>query len=73
MFSFSCSEAGQSLSSAMALSMALSMALAQGKNQEELARLAAFFTLVGDTLALLSLQSSSDCGKDQAVTSPDSP
>lgn len=69
MFSFSCSEAGQSLSSAMALSMAL----AQGKSQEELARLAAFFTLVGDTLALLSLQSSSDCGEGKTVTSPDSP
>ncbi len=69
MFSFSCVEAGGSLSAAMALAMALS----QGKSQEELARLAAFFTLVGDTLALLSLQPPSGCGDGREVTDQDSP
>ena len=71
MLSFHCADSGQLLTAATALSVAL----AQGKSQNELSRLAAFFTLVGDTLALLALQleSSSDCGQHQDVTSPDMP
>ena len=70
MFSFPCADSGPLLTAATALSLAL----AQGKSQTELSRLAAFFTLVGDTLALLALQeSSSDCGQSKEVTSPDTP
>ena len=41
------------------LAAAAAMGLAQGKNSDEVALLAAFFTLLGDQLALLSL-----CGGD---------
>lgn len=37
------------------LAAAAAMGLAQGKNSDEVALLAAFFTLLGDQLALLSL------------------
>lgn len=38
-----------------ALAAAFSAALAQGQNPDQLAKLGAFFTIVGDTLALYSL------------------
>ena len=38
-----------------ALAAAFSAALAQGQSPDQLARLGAFFTIVGDTLALYSL------------------
>ena len=38
-----------------ALAAAFSAALAQGQSSDQLARLGAFFTIVGDTLALYSL------------------
>ena len=40
----------------MALAVALSMLLAQGQDAQQLGRPAAFFTVVGDTLALFALQ-----------------
>lgn len=40
----------------LALAVALSMLLAQGQDAQQLGRLAAFFTVVGDTLALFALQ-----------------
>lgn len=40
----------------LAMAVALSAALAQGQSQSQLARLGAFFTIVGDTLALYSLE-----------------
>ena len=42
------------------LSSALAAMLAQGKSPEEIGRMAAFFTLLGDTLALLALQPDQD-------------
>lgn len=51
MFSFSFQNRGQLLASAVTLSVAL----AQGKSQEQLELLAAFFTVVADQLALFSL------------------
>lgn len=38
------------------MAVALSAALAQGQSQERLAKLGAFFTIVGDTLALYALE-----------------
>ena len=38
------------------LAIALSLCLARDQDQAELGRLAAFFTVVGDTLALFALQ-----------------
>ena len=38
------------------LAAALAALLARDKDQEQLGRLAAFFTVVGDTLALFALQ-----------------
>ena len=38
----------------LALAVALSMLLAQGQDAQQLGRLAAFFTVVGDTLALFA-------------------
>ena len=38
------------------MAVALSAALAQGQSQAQLARLGAFFTIVGDTLNLYALQ-----------------
>ena len=40
------------------MAVALSAALAQGQSQAQLARLGAFFTIVGDTLNLYALQPS---------------
>ena len=40
------------------MAVALSAALAQGQSQEQLAKLGAFFTIVGDTLNLYALQPS---------------
>ena len=40
------------------MAVALSAALAQGRSQAELAKLGAFFTIVGDTLNLYALQPS---------------
>ncbi len=40
------------------MAVALSAALAQGQSQDQIARLGAFFTIVGDTLNLYALQSS---------------
>ena len=40
----------------LALAIALSLCLARDQGQTELGRLAAFFTVVGDTLALFALQ-----------------
>ena len=40
----------------LAVAIALSLCLARDQGQTELGRLAAFFTVVGDTLALFALQ-----------------
>lgn len=40
------------------MAVALSATLAQGQSQEHVARLGAFFTIVGDTLNLYALQPS---------------
>ncbi len=69
MLSFHCADSSQLFAAATALSSAL----AQGKSHEELARLAAFFTLVGDTLALFSLQPGQDCAPLDTVKAPDNP
>ncbi len=42
----------------LTMAVALSAALAQGQSQDQIARLGAFFTIVGDTLNLYALQSS---------------
>ncbi len=42
----------------LTMAVALSAALAQGQNQSQLAKLGAFFTIVGDTLNLYALQPS---------------
>lgn len=39
-----------------ALAAAFSAALAQGQSSDQLARLGAFFTIVGDTLSLYALE-----------------
>ena len=49
----------------LTMAIALSAALAQGQSQTQLARLGAFFTIVGDTLALYSLE------PDQAGVNPE--
>ena len=40
----------------LVLAVALSVLLAQDQDESQIGRMAAFFTLVGDTLALLALQ-----------------
>lgn len=40
----------------LTMAVAFSAALAQGQSQTQLARLGAFFTIVGDTLALYALE-----------------
>ena len=40
----------------LTMAVALSAALAQGRSQAEVARLGAFFTIVGDTLNLYALE-----------------
>lgn len=40
----------------LTMAVALSAALAQGKNQTQIAKLGAFFTIVGDTLNLYALE-----------------
>ena len=47
-----------------ALAAAFSTALAQGQSSDQLARLGAFFTIVGDTLSLYALE------PDQAGVNP---
>lgn len=42
----------------LTMAVALSAALAQGQSQSQLAKLGAFFTIVGDTLNLYALQPS---------------
>ena len=42
----------------LTMAVALSAALAQGKSQAQLAKLGAFFTIVGDTLNLYALEPS---------------
>lgn len=52
--------------------VALSAAIAQGQSQRQLARLGAFFTIVGDTLTLYSLetnQSNTDIARSEAAAS----
>ena len=40
----------------LTMAVALSAALAQGQSQAQLAKLGAFFTIVGDTLSLYALE-----------------
>lgn len=40
----------------LAMAAALSAALAQGQSQSQLAKLGAFFTIVGDTLSMYALE-----------------
>lgn len=40
----------------LTIAVAFSTALAQGQNSDQLARLGAFFTIVGDTLSLYALE-----------------
>ena len=49
----------------LTMAVAFSAALAQGQSQAQLAKLGAFFTIVGDTLNLYALQPSQ---VDRAVT-----
>lgn len=59
-----------------ALAAAFSAALAQGQSSDQLARLGAFFTIVGDTLALYSLDPdlvNSAASQTESVTSVPSP
>lgn len=59
-----------------ALAAAFSAALAQGQGSDQLARLGAFFTIVGDTLALYSLDpglASSAASQSETATSVLSP
>ena len=52
------------------LASSLAALLAQHKTPEEISRLAAFFTLLGDTLALLALQP--DCNSSDHPCTPNS-
>ena len=45
----------------MALASGLSILLARGQESEDIGRMAAFFTLLGDSLALLALQPPGTC------------
>lgn len=65
-----CGGRGPWLTSAIALAVSLS----QGRSQEQLAQLGAFFTVVGDTLALFSLHPDQipGCGSDRDVSPSDS-
>lgn len=47
----SCSDSGGSLS----LAVTAAVALAQGRTEDEITRMAMFFTVLGDSLALLAL------------------
>ena len=47
----SCSDSGGSLS----LAVTTAVALAQGRTEDEITRMAMFFTVLGDSLALLAL------------------
>jgi hypothetical protein len=40
----------------LTLAVALAVMLAEGKGEEQIGRMAAFFTVLGDVLALLALQ-----------------
>ena len=51
------------------MAVALSAALAQGQSQEQLAKLGAFFTIVGDTLNLYALEPS-QTGRVRARSEP---
>ena len=50
----------------VAAAAALSVLMAQGKTAEQISLLAALFTIVGDSLALLALKAPSgeDCGQE---------
>ena len=50
----------------VATAAALSVLMAQGKTAEQISLLAALFTIVGDSLALLALKAPSeeDCGQE---------
>ena len=50
------------------LAVTAAQILAQGKTPEEAARLAMFFTILGDTLSLFALgpEQASDCGRKNA-------
>ena len=69
MYSFNHANGGQ----LFALAAAFSAALAQGQSPDQLARLGAFFTIVGDTLALYSLDPASSAGSQTktAALSPE--
>lgn len=56
----------------MGLASALSLLLAQGQEAEQIGRMAAFFTLLGDSLALLALQAPEDCLPPPACQGPTS-
>lgn len=49
----------ESAQNLLLLAAAASLRLAQGRSADDLSRLAAFFTILGDNLALLSLDASS--------------
>lgn len=49
-------QGGQNYSGLLLLATLLSIQMAQGLNDEDLALLAAFFTVLGDNLALLALR-----------------
>ena len=51
------------------LASSLAALLAQHKTPEEISRLAAFFTLLGDTLALLALKPDCDAPSDHPCIS----
>lgn len=71
MFSCCGGSGGQLLTAAIALAIAL----AQGQNQAQLSRLSAFFTVVGDTLALFALEPDQipDCGSPPPFNSVNNP
>ena len=53
------------------MAVAFSAALAQGQSQAQLSTLGAFFTIVGDTLALFALepnQTNTPASQEQTVT-----
>lgn len=67
MFSICQGDSGGLLSAAIALSIAL----AQGKNQSQIAKLGALFTIAGDVLSLFALQP--DLLSSVNLNTPESP
>ena len=51
----------------LTMAVALSAALAQGQSQAQLAKLGAFFTIVGDTLNLYALEPSQTSAAASAI------